>query len=166
MQQNSRWLLAYLLAATGQPAVAEDLLQEVFRIAIEKQATFDPARPLGAWLRGIARNVLKRHYQEMRRSPQLVPLESLEETASELAAEDLDPFRMERYQQALAACLGRLTARVRQLVQRHYLEEVGLQHLARQAGLSATHVGVLLFRARKTLRLCIASRLAREGGAP
>ena len=56
--------LLRFLARRVNPADAEDLLGEVFRIAFERRSTFerdrDSARP---WLYGIAANVVAKHHQ-------------------------------------------------------------------------------------------------------
>jgi len=56
--------LLRFLARRVNPADAEDLLGEVFRIAFERRSTFerdrDRARP---WLYGIAANVVAKHHQ-------------------------------------------------------------------------------------------------------
>ncbi|MEM9700850.1 MAG: sigma-70 family RNA polymerase sigma factor, partial [Planctomycetota bacterium] len=40
-------------------AAAEDVTQEAFLVAYRKLDEYDPARPFGAWLAGIARNLLR-----------------------------------------------------------------------------------------------------------
>ena len=35
LDQNRRWLLSWFLAATGDPALAEDLVQDVFAEALK-----------------------------------------------------------------------------------------------------------------------------------
>src|ERR1043165_1049303 len=67
LEQNRRWLLAWFLAATGDPARAEDLVQDVFTEAIKNAERFDPSRSFGAWLRGIARNALLRSPRDQKR---------------------------------------------------------------------------------------------------
>jgi RNA polymerase sigma factor (sigma-70 family) len=56
--------LLRFLARRVDPAEAEDLLGEVFRIAFERRSAFEPdrdsARP---WLYGIAANLVARHYR-------------------------------------------------------------------------------------------------------
>ncbi|HEX4061474.1 MAG TPA: sigma-70 family RNA polymerase sigma factor [Streptosporangiaceae bacterium] len=56
--------LLRFLARRVEPAEAEDLLGEVFRIAFERRSTFerdrDSARP---WLYGIAANVVAKHHR-------------------------------------------------------------------------------------------------------
>jgi RNA polymerase sigma factor (sigma-70 family) len=54
-------LLRFLVRRVG-PDTADGLLGECFRIAFEKRASYDPARPdARPWLYGIANNVLARH---------------------------------------------------------------------------------------------------------
>src|ERR1700749_730953 len=56
--------LLRFLARRVDPAEAEDLLGEVFRIAFERRSAFeagrDSARP---WLYGIAANLVAKHYR-------------------------------------------------------------------------------------------------------
>ena len=59
--QNRQWMMRYLVACTGNQSIAEDLCQDVFRIAYEKRSSFLPETNFGAWLRGIARNRLTQH---------------------------------------------------------------------------------------------------------
>ncbi|MBN1669388.1 MAG: hypothetical protein JXR37_00030 [Kiritimatiellae bacterium] len=57
IDQNRRWLLAFVLSLTGDANAADDLVQQVFLVAFENRAKYDGSRPLGGWLRGIARNI-------------------------------------------------------------------------------------------------------------
>jgi len=51
-----------------EPAAAEGLLGEVFRIAFEQRASFDPSRDSARpWLYGIAANLVGRHRRSERR---------------------------------------------------------------------------------------------------
>jgi RNA polymerase sigma factor (sigma-70 family) len=57
-------LHAYL--ARRAPAVADDLLGEVWLAAYASRTTFDPSRGSGrAWLFGVARHVLHAHYERV-----------------------------------------------------------------------------------------------------
>jgi RNA polymerase sigma-70 factor (ECF subfamily) len=57
-------VLLRFLARRAEPAEAEGLLGEVFRIAFERRSQFDPERACARpWLYGIATNVVARHHR-------------------------------------------------------------------------------------------------------
>ncbi|MGD0957942.1 MAG: sigma-70 family RNA polymerase sigma factor [Candidatus Acidiferrales bacterium] len=58
----------FALHMSGNPAVAEDVAQEVFMTLIRDAKRFDPARgTLGGFLFGIARNFLRKRWEQDRR---------------------------------------------------------------------------------------------------
>ena len=62
----------FALHMSGNPALAEDVTQEVFMALIREPGRFDPTRgSLGAFLFGIARNHLRKRWEQERR---LVPI--------------------------------------------------------------------------------------------
>lgn len=79
-------LFAYFARRVGRE-LAEDLLAETFRAAIESYPTFDSTRGSEkAWLFGIATNLLRRHWRTERRR-----LLALERSAS-MNAQHIDPL--------------------------------------------------------------------------
>ena len=44
IEHHRDWLTPYLLAATGDYAAAEDLVQEVFQLAYVKRSAFEPGK--------------------------------------------------------------------------------------------------------------------------
>jgi RNA polymerase sigma factor (sigma-70 family) len=82
--------LLRFLARRVDPAEAEDLLGEVFRIAFERRAAFerdrDSARP---WLYGIAANLVAKHYRsEARRLRAMARASALRISAARLLDDD------------------------------------------------------------------------------
>src|SRR5271167_1146762 len=74
-------IYSFALHMSGNAAMAEDVTQEVFMTLIRDAKRFDPARgTLGGFLFGIARNHLRRRWEQERNS---VPLP---ESADELDA--------------------------------------------------------------------------------
>jgi len=71
----------YALRMSGNVALAEDVVQEVFMTLIRDAKRFDPARgTLGGFLFGVARNHLRKRWEQEKRS---VPLPAdIEETGS------------------------------------------------------------------------------------
>ena len=74
----------FALHMSGDPAVAEDVLQETFLTLIEQSDRFDAARgPLLSFLYGIARNMVRRRADKNR------PQEADESAAEAAAADDV-----------------------------------------------------------------------------
>jgi len=62
-------IFRFALHMCGNVAVAEDVTQEVFMTLIREARRFDPARgSLAGFLLGVARNHLRRHWEQDRRS--------------------------------------------------------------------------------------------------
>lgn len=65
--RHASTILGYF-ARRVEPAAAEGLLGEVFRIAFEQRASFDPSRSSARpWLYGIAANLVGRHRRSEQR---------------------------------------------------------------------------------------------------
>jgi RNA polymerase sigma-70 factor, ECF subfamily len=79
---------------TASTSTAEEVVQEVFLQLIEKPRGFDPLKgSLGAYLFGIARNVL------LRRLRNTVVSDSLDDSLDEPVSQDLDPWSALSHQQ-------------------------------------------------------------------
>jgi RNA polymerase sigma-70 factor (ECF subfamily) len=135
----------------GDRAVAEDVNQEVWLLAIERIGGFDPARgEFRDWLLGIARHraLRRRHCRDRVRvcvfdgwpegpSDALAPLESLE--------------HVEQGEMVRAALLCLDDDRRRVLLDK-YAEGLSVAEIAARTGRSAKAVESLLSRAREQLR--------------
>lgn len=60
-------MLVRLRRILGRSDEAEDVLQMLFLQVHRKLASYDPARPFGAWLHGFAFNIATRHLRAQRR---------------------------------------------------------------------------------------------------
>lgn len=74
----------------GRDDVVEDLVQETLIAVHQRRATYDPDRPLGAWVYAIARYKLIDRY---RRSGRTTPLDDLPEMADEFAFDEASDAR-------------------------------------------------------------------------
>lgn len=172
IEQNRRWMLAYLFALTGDRADAEDLVQEVFMIAYRKRAEFRKGESFGAWLRGIARNVALRH-DEKRASSRILfdsasAWEAFDRRAAHLEEAHVDPEYSAHRLSVLRRCLERLTERARRLIRGRYGEGLSPAELAERSGVGSASVPVLLHRARAALGDCVRRHLSADpqgGGA-
>jgi len=165
IEQNRRWLLAYVYTIVGDAAAADDIVQDVFSIAYAKRAEFRTGLPFGAWLRGIARNVSLRHLERRSRAPILLGTdtaawEAFDRRAAGLEQAHLDPAYEQDRLDALRACLETLADKARRLVVGRYREGLSFPALGRLCGLTTASVPVVLHRARMTLGECIRRKTA------
>jgi RNA polymerase sigma-70 factor (ECF subfamily) len=144
-------LWAYALARVGRRReAAEEVLQEVWMVAVRRIADFDPARaPFEAWVRGIAANVLRNQARSQRRAPREASLEH-EPAAAEPPAEST---RDER----LALALTELPWAYQQVLRAKYAERLSVAEIASRTGRTTKSVESLLSRAREALRTAVRS---------
>lgn len=138
-------LLGFLQAATGNPAVAEDLLHEVFIKALAALDRGVTPASMPAWLHRIARNTVIDHYRTRR------PTETLPD---ELLVSD-GPYRLPP-EQTLALCLkpfiNELPAIYRDAMLATAIEGRSLVDVSRELELSVSAVKSRVSRGRRMLR--------------
>lgn len=160
VERYSRGVLYLLRRWTRDEAVAEDLHQETFRLAIEKirNGELRVAAKLQAFLRGLARTLSTRYYQREARwsGPPAEENQALDPTQDQL--ETLVHGEKSRLIRKL---LGELQQdRDRQLLFRFYLAEERKERICADLGLSDLHFNRVLFRARQRFRqLCEAHQI-------
>jgi RNA polymerase sigma factor (sigma-70 family) len=144
----------YLVRRLG-PDEAAGMVGEVFRIAFERRATFDPdrasARP---WLYGIATNLVARHRRgEQRRLAAMVRLagQRLDE-AEDAVAERLDAATQAEH---VAAAVVSLPDHERDIVLLHAWEGLSYADIADALALPIGTVRSRLHRARARLRVAL-----------
>jgi RNA polymerase sigma-70 factor (ECF subfamily) len=157
LAQNRRSLLRYLLVATGDIAAAEDLVQEVLRIGYEKRHRFSPGTDLGAWLRAIARNCLKKHFAASRKTPVLGGdmHEVLDRVAHEREADLLDDGWHKRRLRALRECIEQLRDKARQVIECRYRRGMRSREVGDLLHMTVQAVNVTVFRTRSVLADCV-----------
>jgi len=161
-EQNHRWLMAFLCSILGDLHAAEDLEQQVFLVALENRAKYDSRHSVGAWLRGIARNLAHEYWREKKAMPIATDpavLSEMEEAAAE-AEEECDPARNEARLAAMRECLRKLTDKARAMLQMKYDDCLRSRVIGGRMGMRETAVDMGLSRARKTLFDCIELKVA------
>ena len=138
-------------------------MQETFKIAYQKRHEYEPTSRLAAWLRGIARNLLKREAGQRPRRARVLSLEALgglEGAADGLQALHADDIYEESRLRALRDCLAALQGKTRQLLELRYGRSLSLKQLSDQSGIGLSGVGMALARARAALSACVHKRMA------
>jgi RNA polymerase sigma-70 factor (ECF subfamily) len=137
-------LRAYYLRRLGRAADAEDLLQETLIAMHTRRSTYDPSRPLTAWVYAIARYKLIDYFRRTKRQAE-EPLDDpdiLFGTADANAAEAaLDVDRL----------LHKLPPRTQRLIRDVKIEGLSTAEAAARHGMSESAVKVGVHRGLKTL---------------
>ncbi len=140
----------------GDPADAEDLVQETLIAIHAKRATWDPGQPFTAWAFTIARHKLIDHLRRLGRRP-TAPIEEAADLFAEHTVEDGVARR------DLGRCLSLLPARQRRLIEDVRVTGLSVAEAAERHGYSVAAAKVSLHRSMKTLTARFAP--AATGGA-
>ncbi len=153
---NQRRIHAFIGMFLAKAADVDDVLQETSIVLWRKFAEFDQSRDFLRWACGVAKlEVLKFYRQQTGR------ILTLGEDVIEAVAEDrvsLSPVLEER-REALMHCMGKLTTRDRELIERCYGGQTTTKHVAEQLGRPVNAVYKSLGRIRRALFECIERRL-------
>lgn len=141
-------------------ALAEDVVQETFALAMSKQAEFDPARgSVGSWLTVLSRNVIRDHLRAHSRSDQLSQAweridATLAQTFASMAERPLPGEILEREEtrDLVHMAIANLPEQYRNALTRKYVDGESLETLAGELGISVDAAKSLLARARRAFR--------------
>jgi RNA polymerase sigma-70 factor (ECF subfamily) len=138
---------------------SEDLVQQAFVQAFQYLDRFRPGEDFGAWVRQIARNLVR---QELRtRARESRRLEAYSAILEERLRDDREADRRrERVAEALRACREGLPERGAEALAMRYERAMGFEEIAGSMGRTVEATRQLLVRVRSMLRGCIERRLA------
>jgi RNA polymerase sigma-70 factor, ECF subfamily len=158
---TARPLWAYLRAACGSGAVADDLLQESYLRLLTADLHYEEDGGRRAYLYRIAGNLLRDHWRRERRRPTPAPLADMDGAVESGAAAPASAVEAGDAQLDVQRALARLGPRDRQLLWLAHVEGASHREVAHALGLAVASVRVLLFRARRRL----AAQLGAAGSA-
>lgn len=160
-ERSARPLWAYLARTSGDPALAEDLMQESYvRFLCAGQAPSLAAEGEVAarlYLFRIGTNLLRDHWRRPRAA-------SIDETPEEFFASGGGAAQAES-RITLAPALGQMKPRERQLLWLAHAEGYSHREIAQVTGLAAASIRLLLFRARRKMAKLLRHQDARAGRA-
>ena len=141
----------YAAHMSGSPAVAEDVVQDVFMAVIGDAARYRPGRSgVLPWLLGIAHN----HVRRWRHRRTFVPLPLDESNAGRQIAAETDPIgdlTRERHEAELARALLALPAQYREVIVLCDLQELSYEAAASALGCAIGTIRSRLHRGRAQL---------------
>ena len=158
LARERRTIQAAIRALVTDYHLAEDILQEVFVVALREHARFEAGTNFRAWVREIARRTAWAHLRRAGRGAALDPA-TLDSIAM---AVEVPPEAWESEREALHACVEGLPRESRELLRRRYAEEEPLTRIAGGLGNTLDGIKSALKRLRQQLAACVAGRL--KGG--
>ena len=154
-------LYAFVFYRVGRDAaLAEDVVQETFALALAKQSEYDAARgSVASWLTVLSRNVIRDHLRAHKRSNELqARWERIDGTLSQMFAAMAErPLPGEVLERAetrdlVHIAIANLPEQYRSALTRKYVDGESLETLARDLGISVDATKSLLARARRAFR--------------
>lgn len=166
-EATRRPLRAYLARVSGDPCLAEDLMQEAYlRVLAHPPRESAPAAQR-AYVFTTATRLLQAHWRRQRPLPWLAWRDPGDAEALEaLPCPAPCPERLARGRQALTLGWSGLTPRQRSLLWLAYVEGLDHAELSRALGLTQGSVKVLLHRARSRMNQALAALGFQSGDLP
>ncbi len=145
---------------------AEDILQEVWALlALEVEKGTDILNQ-AAWCRGVARNLIRRHWEKNQQTAILADGRGLENflncVEQSFARADMQEHFAAARLAALEKCVTLLPDRSRKLLSLKYTQRATLEQIACETGQSFEGVKKALMRLRVALLECVRRRLSQE----
>lgn len=150
-------------------AAAEDVVQEVWvRLAAEVSKGVELMN-LAGWCRGVARNLIRRHWEQQQQARVIANSEVLEALMErvEMAFAEAQEGEAERgtlasRQQALERCVEALPGRIREMLRLRYEARASMEEVAGAMGQAMDAVTKALYRTRRGLLECVERKLSFE----
>ena len=146
-ERSARPLWAYLARVSGDPTLADDLMQESFVRFLCAARPDDGEVAARRYLFRIATNLLRDHWRRPRQA-------SIEEIPEEFFA-TVSTAAQSDSRIVLGPALARLTLRDRQLLWLAYAEGYSHHEIAEVTGLASASIRLLLFRARRRIAVLL-----------
>lgn len=146
-ERSSRPLWAYLSRASGNPALADDLMQESFVRFLCAGTPGDGEIVSRKYLFRIASNLLRDHW----RKAKTVSIDDLSEDGSAAQFATPDTSAQTDSRLTLDRALAQLRPRDRQLLWLAHAENYTHREIAEITGLASASIRLLLFRARREM---------------
>lgn len=149
-------LRAYLWRVSGDPALADDLMQESYLRFLCAAYPEDGEVACRRYLFRIATNLLRDHWRRPKHT-------AIEDVPEELVSSTMKTGRFES-DSMLGPALARMKPRERQLLWLAHAEEYSHREIAEIMGLGAASIRLLLFRARRKAARLLRQQALQGGG--
>ncbi len=146
-------------------AEAEDLVQEVFTVFLQKLDDFEGRSQLRTWLFGILHNKMRERRRALQREQTVDTLDPAFEAWFDSRGhwirppEDLErAYASRQTGEAMEDCISSLPSQQREVFLLREVEELNTKDICNNLHITVTHLGVLIHRARHRLRGCLEAK--------
>ena len=154
--QSQPRIAAFISSLVSNFQDADDILQNVAVITVEKFEEFDRNRSFSAWANGIARNLILKYYSGKGKKGVTLGIDAIQRIVQVYEKESRGIHdQKESLEKALKKCLARLKGKWKKIVDMHYMDEFSPTRIAQQLGMTRNNVFVSLHRARLSLKKCV-----------
>jgi RNA polymerase sigma-70 factor (ECF subfamily) len=143
---HSSRIFNFVFQMTRQRQDAEDLVQQTFIKAHKNLHRFDGTRPIINWLLTIARHSTLNHFRGSKRWEEVPDSTASNEPSPATVAE-----RREEKENLWADARRLLSQREFHVLWLRFGEDLSVEETARVAGLTQTHIKIIVFRAKQRL---------------
>ena len=163
VREHHAGLRGFVRALGVDPLWVDDVAQEAFIVAYNRLDEFDRERDFGAWLRGIARNlVINERRKDARRkrilSDNLTDVLLSSSSASDQEEKEIGDSGLAKLN-ALRACVSELPEKSLGLLRSRYEDENSALEIADEFEMKPPAVRKALERVRVALRKCMEKRI-------
>jgi len=160
-QQYGRMVYAVAYKVLGDVGLAEDATQQTFVQAWRSAATYDPSRPLGAWLATISRRAAIDVYRRERRHRIVADMDSPDLVPITLGPSMEQIYELSQVRQAL----DHLPDQDREMIRLQHYDELTHTEIANQLAIPLGTVKSRSFRAHRRLAGLLGHLRAEAGNA-
>ncbi len=152
-QEHFDQIFRHIVHLTGDPDIAEDLVQETFAKAIVALPSFRGEAKLSTWLSGIAINIVRAHWRRVKGARKIRDgLARLEEITPQ-QGDSPDHARLRKARaEVLYTVLEGLPETLREVFILRDLEQLSAREASAQLGITEGNVNVRASRARRRVR--------------
>lgn len=136
---------------------AEDLAQETFILAYDKLEQFRADASFGAWLRGIAINLLRNH-QRKHATIAVGGNNELEMIINQQIEQDYQHDNESELITHLKHCLNKLDDKMRTLLTEHFTLGFSIAELCKKYGDRHSTMTMRMYRLRQKLKACVENK--------
>lgn len=144
---------------------AEEVIQESWRIFFDRINEFQAQSQIRTFIAGIMINKIREHRRDQKK---MIPEDDHEKILDQAftqrgwwAQEPSNPerlFQSKEIARSIQDCLEGLSPQQRDAFSRKEIEQDSTEAICHELNISASNLGVLLFRAKEKLRLCLGGR--------